>query len=193
MLSAMTSNLNLGLRHVLPIYPFIYVLIGVASTRFAQRSVRWFMRVAIPLGVVLIIETVSAYPHYISFFNVAARPHRLHLLSDSNFDWGQDLTYVAEWQRRHPTTALYLGYMGGVDPAFYGIEYVNIPGGFMLNPNAQWPPTSSGAVAISATLLQGVNCPSQCIELYAPFRARRPREIIGDTIYVYDWPMKDEK
>jgi hypothetical protein len=188
MASAMSSKLNLGLRHVLPVYPFLYVLIGVAAANYRAAHARRFARIAAALAVVLIFETMVAYPHYISFFNAAARPFRLHLLSDSNFDWGQDLTYVAEWQRRNPNTRLYLGYLGGVDPEFYGINYVNIPGGFMMNPRWQWPPTTPGVVAISATLLQGVNCPPSCVEYYAPFRAREPREMIGDTIYVYDWP-----
>ncbi|CAN5645676.1 phospholipid carrier-dependent glycosyltransferase [soil metagenome] len=189
-LSALTTNLNLGVRHVLPLYPFIYMAIGVMATRAQMIEPRWFIRIAGVLTIALAIETLLAFPHYISFFSAPARPHRLYLLSDSNFDWGQELTYVAEWQQRHPGTRLYLGYMGGVDPEFYGIEYINIPGGFMINPRWQWPPTAPGVVAISATLLQGVNCPPSCVKFYEPFRARKPREMIGDTIYVFDWPLQ---
>jgi hypothetical protein len=85
---------------------------------------------------------------------------------------------------------LYLGYLGSVDPAFYGIDYTNIPGGYQLNPQWEWPPREPGVIAISATVLQGVNVPPSVIRLYAPLRARPPKQIIGDTIYVYDWPLR---
>ncbi|HWP40699.1 MAG TPA: hypothetical protein VNL70_07215, partial [Tepidisphaeraceae bacterium] len=188
--SALTSNLNLGLRHVLPVYPFIYVLVGLTAAKMVAWRPGAASLVALVLGMGLIIETVRAFPHYISFFNVPSRPHRLWLLSDSNFDWGQDLTFVAEWRRRHPHVKLYLGYLGSVDPAFYGIDYTNIPGGYQLNPQWEWPPREPGVVAISATVLQGVNVPPSVIRLYAPLRARRPEQMIGDTIYVYDWPLR---
>jgi hypothetical protein len=188
--SALCSNLNLGLRHVLPLYPLLYLLVGIAAARARETFPRAFVPVVVLLGVGLLVESVAAFPHYLSFFNAPSRPYRLHLLSDSNFDWGQDLTYVVEWQQRNPGTTLYLGYLGGVDPEYYSIRYINIPGGFMINPEWQWPPSRPGVVAISATLLQGVNCPPSCRTYYAPFRERKPRAILGDTIYLYDWPVR---
>jgi hypothetical protein len=189
-LSAVTSHLNLGLRHVLPLYPFIYVMIGIGAARLRAARPGIFTPAAVLLGLGLIVETLAAFPHYISFFNAPSRPYRFTLLSDSNFDWGQDLPYVLRWQDQHPGRTLFLGYMGSVDPAFYGIRYVNIPGGFRMNPSREWPPSRPGVIAISATLLQGMNCPVECREYYAPLRERKPREVLGDTIYLYDWPLR---
>jgi 4-amino-4-deoxy-L-arabinose transferase-like glycosyltransferase len=180
--SALSSHLNLGIRHVLPLYPFIYVLIAVTLARLNRHWILWI------LGIALAVETLAAFPHYISFFNAASRPWRLELLSDSNFDWGQDLPAVAAWQEKHPTIKLYLGYFGTVDPAFYGIRYTNLPGGFFLNREFAWP-SEPGVVAISATLLQGAEAPPNLRAVYAAFGAQKPREILGDTIYLYDWPM----
>jgi hypothetical protein len=185
-ISALSSNLNLGIRHVLPVYPFIFILIGIAGARLRSQWPGVFKPLAACLIIGLIVESLLAFPHYISFFNAPSRPHRLKLLSDSNFDWSQDLTYVLEWQQRNPYKRLYLGYWGTVDPEFYGIRYINIPGGFVLNPNYEWPPQQSGVIAISATLLQGVNCPPSCKVFYAGLRQRPPREILGDSIYLYD-------
>jgi hypothetical protein len=189
-LSALTTRLNLGLRHVLPLYPFIYVMIGVGASRLRARWPRAFTPVVSVLAIGLAVESLAAFPHYISFFNAPSRPYRLTLLSDSNIDWGQDLPYVAEWQQKHPGIFLYLGYMGSADPAFYGIRYTNIPGGFMINPRREWPPSRPGVIAISAMLLQGVNCPPICRTYYAPLRDREPRQILGDSIYLYDWPPR---
>jgi hypothetical protein len=185
--SALTTHLNLGLRHVFPLYPFIYLLVGLAAARLRGSAPVAFKWLAPIVVVGLLAESLAAFPHYISFFNAPARPFRLKLLSDSNFDWGQDLTYVAEWQQKNPGVRLYLAYFGTVDPEFYGINYTNLPSGFRLNRHWEWP-TQPGVMAISATLLQGVNCPPSTQSYYAPLREIRPRAILGDTIYLFDWP-----
>jgi hypothetical protein len=185
-LSALTSHLNLGLRHVLALYPLMYLMIGLAAVKLRALRPRAFLPVVILFALGLVIETLVSWPHYIAFFNAPSRPYRLKLLSDSNFDWGQDLTDVAHWQQRNPDTTLYLGYFGSTDPQVYGIRYINIPGGFVLNPDYEWPPQRGGVIAISATLLQGVNCPPSCRVFYARLRELPPREILGDTIYLFD-------
>ena len=52
------------------------------------------------------------------------------------------------------------------------------------------PPSRPGVIAISAMLLQGVNCPPICRTYYAPLRDRKPKEVLGDSIYLYDWPLR---
>jgi hypothetical protein len=196
LVASLTSSANAGVRHVLPLYPPIYILIGIAAATLKQIHSRTALAAAILLGAGLAVESLASFPHYLSFFNAAARPHRLYLLSDSNFDWGQDLKYVAAWQRDHPDVTLYLGYWGPVDPGFYGIRYVNIPGGFALGPHA--PPTTTlaldnppGVLMIGASLLQGVNFPEHVRAYYQHLRVRPPDRIVGDTIYLYDWPPRD--
>jgi hypothetical protein len=192
-LSALTTHLNLGLRHVLPLYPFIYTLAGIAAARAQTLHPRTFVPVISVLGLGLVIESLAAFPNYISFFNAPSKPHRLELLSDSNLDWGQDLPALAQWLEKNPTPRLYLAYFGTVDPAAYGIrDYIHIPGGFWLGPPVQLPdPSKPGALAISACILQGTNMPPQIQQLYAPLRARPPRAIAGGSIYIYDFPPTD--
>jgi hypothetical protein len=186
----LTSRVDIGLRYALPVYPFLFVLVGMGFADWMRTRPRRSIALAAVLGVCLAVESLASYPHHLSFFNLVSRPFRFHLLSDSNFDWGQDLLYVRDWQQRNPGTPLYLGYLGSVDPAVYGIRYINIPGGFRLNPDWQWPPTRPGVIAISATLLQGINCPIDVREFYVPLRERQPKEVLGDTIYLYDWPLR---
>ena len=50
------------------------------------------------------------------------------MLSDSNIDWGQDLKLLANWQKKHPDTPMYLWYFGTADPHYYGMHYINMPG-----------------------------------------------------------------
>ena len=101
---AMRTNLNLGLRHILPLYPFIYILIAITLASAARHGLKtratW---IAIVLVGATALETLANWPHEISFFNIACDgpQTKLKLLSDSNLDWGQDLPLLAEWQQQH--------------------------------------------------------------------------------------------
>ena len=191
LLAAMTGHVNVGVRHVLPVYPPIYLAIGLAAKKLRYARPRAF-RIVVPLlGAALVIETLIAFPNDLSFFNAVARPHRMYLLSDSNFDWGQGLKSVAAWQREHPDVPLYFGYWGTVDPAFYGIRYTAVPGGFPTpgaQPHVLSPSDPPGVLMIGATLLQGVNYPPPVREYYRRLRELSPDQVIGDCIYVYRWP-----
>src|SRR5439155_12528225 len=72
LLSAMRSNLNLGLRHVLPVYPFIYIGIGLAASYVWKRHPRLAKITLLVLALGLAIESLAAFPDYIPFFNAAA-------------------------------------------------------------------------------------------------------------------------
>jgi hypothetical protein len=185
---AMRTNLNLGLRHVLPVYPFIFVALGVVAAKVWNARVRAARIALIAILTLLLIETAVAYPNYIAFFNAPSGGSRggLRLLSDSNLDWGQDLPLLAEWQKRHPNEKLYLLSFGSVDPAFYGIRYTKLAGGFFIGEKPETV-TTPGVIAISATQLQGTHFPQIRADVQR-LRNRQPREVLGGTIYLYDTP-----
>jgi 4-amino-4-deoxy-L-arabinose transferase-like glycosyltransferase len=187
--SAMATNLNLGLRHVLPLYPFIYLLIGRLATRAQARWPRAFKPAAAVLAAALATESFAAFPNYIPFFNAVSRPFRLTLLSDSNLDWGQDLPLLKQWQDQNPSKHLYLAYFGSARPDSYDIGYFKIPGGYFLRPDLIWPDEPGGVIAISATLLQGTHLPPSLQKYYAPLRTTKPRAVLGDSIYLFDIPQ----
>ncbi len=188
----MRSNLNLGLRHILPVYPLIYLGVALAAASAWRRFNRIASRVSVLLVVGLAMETGSAYPNFIPFFNVAAGGARggIELLGDSNLDWGQDLKPLSDWYKQwkvgHSGERFYLSYFGRADPAYYGIDYVNLPGGFPYGPEHQMP-TAPGVIAVSATHLQGLYIPPEFRPLYAQIRARKPIEVIGGSIYIYHY------
>ena len=190
--SALTTNLNLGLRHVLPLYPFLFLLTAVALARLAHGSRAVVRPLAVVLSLALAVETLVNFPNFIPFFNAPFKPHRLKLLSDSNLDWGQDLPALALWQQRNPASGpLHLCYFGTTDPHVYGIDYVQLPGGFWMGPPHEWVSGrgTSGVLAISATPLQGVNVPPSLRGYYAPLRDVRPLAVLGGSIYVYPLPL----
>jgi len=137
----------------------------------------------------LAAESFAIAPDYITFFNIAAGGQRggLQRLGDSNLDWGQDLPLLADYVKdpQNVGAALYLCYFGMVDPQFYGIRYLNMPGGYELNPQAI-SPTAGSIVAISATKLQGVYMTDELHEQYKAYMNVEPSVILGGTIYIYD-------
>jgi hypothetical protein len=78
---SMTSDINIGVRHLLPIYAPLAVL--AASIR-----VRWL---TIAMTAWLIIGSALAHPDYLAWFNAFAGREPYRVLNDSNLDWGQDL------------------------------------------------------------------------------------------------------
>jgi hypothetical protein len=191
LLFAMRSNLNLGLRHVLAVYPFVYIAIGLAAAYGWKHRPRLARIVTAALALALAGESLAAFPDYIAFFNAAAGGSRggLLLLGDSNLDWGQDLKQVAQWQQDHPNVRLYLCYFGTADPWAYGIKYINVAGGYPFGPTFQTP-SDPGVIAISATNLQGIYGNDEMRQAYSTLRRSRPLAVLGGTIYLYDWPPK---
>lgn len=184
--AAMGMNLNLGIRHILPLYPFIYILMATALARWRRNSTLYL---AIVLVVGATTESLVSWPHEISFFNVASGSARggIRLLGDSNLDWGQDLPLVAQWQQKHPDVPLYLAYFGSTDPHAYGIHYLNVAGGYPFSDQQPAPLTAPGVFAISATFLQGTYSTDQSVRYVKYLRARHSREVLGGSIYLFDF------
>jgi hypothetical protein len=184
---AMLMRLDFGLRHLLPVYPFLFVGVGVAAALAAQRwrGATWVVVAVIVAG--LATETVRAFPSYVPFFNAGALAWRngADLLGESNVDLGQDLPLLAQWQRDHPDRKLYVSYFGPADPALYGIKAIDVRKQGM-DVRARWPAERGAVIAVSATHLQGFAIEPEARSLYSQLRAREPLAILGGSIYLYD-------
>jgi hypothetical protein len=98
LLLAMSGNIMIGVRHVLPV---IGLLVVVASAAIV--TVGWTGLLVVLIGVTA-LETAAAHPDYLSFFNLIAggARHGDAFLLDSNVDWGQDLKRLAAWLHTSP-------------------------------------------------------------------------------------------
>lgn len=184
--AAVTANANLGVRHILPMFPFVFVLIGASGAMALRESRRSAVVVLSILAAALAVESLAAYPDYISFFNTASGGERggIHLLGDSNLDWGQDLPALARWRRDHPDGTFYLAYFGTTDPAAYGLRYVNLPGGYVPGPEPAWP-RAPGYIAVSASILQGIYVVPRLRPTYRELMQQTPLAVLGGSIYIY--------
>jgi len=184
------QNINIGLRHVLPAYPFLLVLIGrvVHYKSKHQKLARWILGL---LCIWAVWETALIYPHYLAYFNglVGGPSGGRYVLVDSNLDWGQDLKGLKGYMERHGIRKVKLAYFGWSDPAYYGIDYELLPSYSVAGrPSCEkeTPETSElkGTMAVSATLLQGLYCPG---DMYRMLRGLEPTANIGYSIYIYQF------
>ena len=122
----LNSRINLGVRHLLPMYPFLYVL-GMAALA-ALLPLRRYLLVAGAVIGLQAVESAVVYPDYLGFFNVAAGGSSAgpRYLLDSNIDWGQDLKKLRTYMDKHPGPVC-LEYFGSVEPKHYGIHYEYLP------------------------------------------------------------------
>lgn len=182
---AMGARLNLGLRHVLPVYPYLFIFLGVTAAMAWRRNSGIAATITAILLAGLAIETYCAYPDFIPFFNVAAGGARggLKLLSDSNLDWGQDLPLVAQWERQHPDDAVYLLYFGNGDPKQYGIHSYNM--WIDHTPPPALGPDQHFVLAVSATILQGTYLSDEERRQIETLKGQAPIAVLGGSIYLF--------
>jgi hypothetical protein len=201
-LSAMASNLNLGLRHILPVYPFIFIALGAGAAALIRYSPKWGAIGAGAAILMLMIESLLTYPNYIPFFNTPSQAIAggINLLGDSNLDWGQDLKLLHTWQQQHTDRKMYLSYFGIADPAAYGVMATDTPArwggwplGQILDPGAP-PPGLPGEheqcyLAVSVTNLQGI----YIAPYYHNLLQFQPVAKLGKSIYVYALPVAEDR
>jgi 4-amino-4-deoxy-L-arabinose transferase-like glycosyltransferase len=184
------QNINIGIRHILPAYPFLLVLIArvVRYGSKHQKLARWILGL---LCIWAVWEAALIYPHYLAYFNglVGGPSGGRYMLVDSNLDWGQDLKGLKGYMERHGIRKVKLAYFGLSDPAYYGIDYDLLPSyAVMGQPICQGESPAvlelKGTMAVSATLLQGLYCPG---DTYRMLRQREPTANIGYSIYIFQF------
>jgi hypothetical protein len=114
LLFGMIGRVNVGIRHVLSVYPFL-VMLGAFGAIYL-----WRQRPAARAAVAILLlwqcgACVYASPDFIPYFNEAAAAHADYLLSDSDLDWGQDLKRVAPVLRGLGADHIFIDYNGTED------------------------------------------------------------------------------
>ena len=90
LLVCMLARIDLGVRHILPVYPMLGIVGGYAATELFRHS-RTAAVVAAILVAWVAVDSWRAHPDYLAHFNEFAGSHPERILSESDLDWGQDL------------------------------------------------------------------------------------------------------
>lgn len=203
------SPLNIGVRHVLPTFPFIYLLVAKQITewlRFHEYTtprnwLEWLKNIyqiyikSIPKYFVtlvlllwIILGTLFSFPNFLSYYNELAGGARpgWQIAVDSNYDWGQDLKRLTDFVEKNKIDKIAIDYFGGGGPKYYLGEKFE-PWWSARGPAHSW-------FAVSATLRQGA------FGVLAPGFTRKPEDSyewlrpyppvaqIGYSIFVYRLP-----
>ncbi|HWY40971.1 MAG TPA: glycosyltransferase family 39 protein [Chthoniobacterales bacterium] len=158
---AIQAQLNIGHRHILPIYPTLFVGCGAVAYLLQQRQRAFFAGTVAICLFWQIGESFAVRPNYLAYFNqIAGGPARgyKHLV-DSSLDWGQDLPALRAWIDNHRQVLdekpLYLSYFGVADPKWYGIDAKRLPENHSFGEQTFAPPRA-GVYCVSTTTLQSV-------------------------------------
>ncbi len=210
------SEMNIGHRHILPIYPFLLVLIGGGAAAWIEPRVErrgavkaceppmkagvagsgvnpaW-MAVVVALLVWQAVTSLRVFPAYMAYSNEAwGGPTKTYLyLSDANTDWAQQLKAVKiylDGRGDPPCWFAYFAY-GAMDPNDYGVHCRVLP----TMETLYWehdledvPAEIEGPVLISDGDLAGIELGSGKLNPYDAFRSRRPTAVIQYGVDVYD-------
>jgi len=139
---SMRSPLNIGIRHLMPTIPLIFILAAVVWKKWimninvslesmmasVQSAIRSFVYPTIKYLVLIILlfwlffETLFNAPYFLSYFNEFAggTGNGYHFVTDSNYDWGQDLLRLQSFVNAHPEIdKIAVDYFGGGNPGYY--------------------------------------------------------------------------
>ncbi|HEY8600308.1 MAG TPA: NBR1-Ig-like domain-containing protein, partial [Thermomicrobiales bacterium] len=196
--STMSSHINIGVRHFLPVFPFCFLLGGALLDRLlgeVRQSVRG-RRVTPSAGFLigpalvvillgwLVVESVRAYPDDLTYMNQLAsgEPH-WYYLSDSNVEWGQDVGALAAYLRQQGETTVREAIATPETLSYLGITPLDL----FAPETASAPPTRY--IAIGASFLNGsvvdMTRPGTSQDIFAAYRHRTPEKIFGGSIYLY--------
>ena len=188
---ALTVGMNIGVRHILVVYVFLYVLIGGATWELIRKSRKW----AYVAGAFLLVHAASsvmAFPNYIPYANElwGGSSHTHKYLTDSNSDWGQQLKSVKQYlDQRGAKDCWFLYFAAGVaEPGYYGIPCKALPtiSTLWLNLPIDVPSSIEGPVLISASNLSGVEFGPGSIDPYGQFKLLKPTTVIDNGVFVFD-------
>lgn len=184
---ASLSALQLGIRLILPALPFGLFIAGMAIDSFLQGRRTYVLAATL---VLFMAESLSIYPHGISFFNLWTGGPRngLRYLADSNLDWGQGLPDLARYVKANKIRHFRLAYFGADNAWNYFDTETMEP----LAPpwEEKWIRGTElalepGIYAISATLLPGHYFGPKYRRYFSAFWNLRPEGIVAYSIYVY--------
>jgi 4-amino-4-deoxy-L-arabinose transferase-like glycosyltransferase len=192
---SISSHINIGIRHFLPVYPFLFIAAGALLDRLGR--VRYPRHLAIAVLVLafgwMSVEALRAYPNYLPYMNQLASSHpHWWYLSDSNIEWGEDNAALAEYLHARGETEVVGALSGGWGSLQQqGITYHEI------FPKPGVPVPDTRYVAIGASFLNGSTIyvsadengktisDEQRVNYLAAYRTRQPEAILGNTIYVF--------
>lgn len=185
---AMAGPLNIGVRHVLPVFPFVFALAAGGAAWLMQQRKAW----AYPVAALLlwhVVDSVRTFPNYMPYANILwGGPSKTHLyFSDSSTDWGQQLKWTKQWLDAHNVKQCWFAYFPApaLLPSDYGIPCQLLPTFDNSTVDYPIPPVLHGPVLVSFSDLNGFEYGTSVLNPYQSLLKRKPDAVIANGIAVY--------
>ncbi len=205
---AVGGNLDLGIRHILPVYLPIFALVSIGTVEILRklRRMKWRVSSGVVLGLLLAWyagSTLAVAPSYIAYFNelIGGPNNAYKYFSDSSIDWGQDFFRLVDYVRAHPQIKhIAVDYFGGAIPEYYVCQRSYDASGHLITNgtyncsnsiyevwHSSYGRYTGQYIAVSETYLENDRYYSAQSgqPSYAYLRAMKPIAKIGGSIYVY--------
>ncbi len=171
------SSINIGLRHLLPIYPLLAIVAGYGGVKL--RKFRQSRGIGTILLTLLLIwqlgSSFKAHPDYLPYFNLLAGNHPEKNFGNSDQDWGQDLKRLATTLKNRKIKEFSVCYNGSAK-----LRHFDFPQNQRLIPYEK----TTGWIAVSTSCLRrGTRKPPY--DQYSWLEAYNPVELVGKSIYLY--------
>ncbi|HAM36060.1 MAG TPA: hypothetical protein DCP85_09075 [Elusimicrobia bacterium] len=182
-LVASANRIQVGVRYILPIYPFLFCIAAFAAARYWKAGAL--------LCLLFAVSSVAAHPDYLSYFNGLAggSARGIRYLSDANVDWGQDLWALREYVRENGVSDVILSYYGATVPESMGFPFQNLYsfGLYGKSDHLNSLKPAREILAVSATNLNGLYLREKLgPDPFAWLRPRKPMGRVGGSIFLYD-------
>jgi hypothetical protein len=176
------SRINIGVRHVLIVYPLLAIGCVAAwqqcwalSKRVTSVALGRLLRVLVVVLATWQAGALLEWPDYLAYFNELA-PEPGHVLIDSDLDWGQDFKRLTRRLSQLHVDRVSLAYLGTAD-----LQREPLPAYTLLQPDQ----TATGWIAVTA--LARMKAPLH----FAWLDEYRPVERIGRSIDLYFIPARE--
>ena len=172
LLPMMLSRMDLGVRHILPVYVPLSIAAALAVLHLSRSmSGRVFAAVCC---LWLAANSVMAHPDYLAWMNRFAGRHPERVVVDSNLDWGQDVIRLAAACRLHHVDRLGLALYGTAD-----ITRLGLPPSHEIDPFVAAP----GWYAVSESIV--VPAQARDPRAYSWLTSSARYERVGPSIRLY--------
>lgn len=172
LLPALPSGINIGVRHILPLYPLLTIAAAFAVVSLWSR----FRLVMAILLAWYFIASAFAHPDYMTYFNEAAGRHPERIAVDSNLDWGQDILRLAKAVQREHIGHLHLACFGTANWRMLVPEAEELPPFTRVH---GWVAVSENSLAFGLKKQR---------DAFAWLRAYEPVRRVGTSIRLYRIP-----
>jgi hypothetical protein len=188
--AAMASKLDIGLRHILPVYPFLIVLVAAGAWSLAKKSRYWALAIAL-LFAFHAVSSLRAYPNYLPYSNeIWGGPSNTYkFLADSNVGWAGGLKGLREYVNAQHITRCWFAYDGPVNPDYYHIPCSPLPTlfSFVFQRKQEIVPEQiQGPVFLGALELTGFDWGPEDMNSYEQFGHIPPKTVLQGEILVFD-------